>query len=121
MLSDVRTRRYQARSFKAPRNGCHPHDDRRGRTAVDRAGRKRKTKVATQDGMIAVLAGNYHNADDKVAKETLKFVKKFNPKRKAANQGVAYVQKIVDEMDCVWRPVPCRCIGCKRHQNNWLH
>src|SRR5438034_3219332 len=38
-------------------------------------------------------------------------VKKFNPKRKAANQGVAYVQRIVDEMDCVWRPTPNDDVG----------
>lgn len=38
-------------------------------------------------------------------------VKKFNPKRKVANLGVAYVQKIVDEMDCVWRPVPNDDVG----------
>jgi len=37
--------------------------------------------------------------------------KKFNPKRKAANQGVAYVQKVVDEMDCVWRPTPNDDVG----------
>jgi hypothetical protein len=32
--------------------------------------------------------------------------KKFNPRRRTANQGVAFVQGIVDEMDCVWRPTP---------------
>jgi len=37
--------------------------------------------------------------------------KYFNPKRKPANQGVAYVQKIVDEMDCVWRPTPNDDVG----------
>jgi hypothetical protein len=37
--------------------------------------------------------------------------KYFNPKRKTANQGVAYVQKIVDEMDCVWRPTPNDDVG----------
>jgi hypothetical protein len=37
--------------------------------------------------------------------------KHFNPKRKVANQGVAYVQKIVDEMDCVWRPTPNDDVG----------
>jgi hypothetical protein len=38
-------------------------------------------------------------------------VKKFNPYRKTANQGVAFVQKIVDEMDCVWRPTPNDDVG----------
>jgi hypothetical protein len=37
--------------------------------------------------------------------------KYFNPKRKPANQGVAYVQKIVDEMDCVWRATPNDDVG----------
>lgn len=37
--------------------------------------------------------------------------KYFNPKRKPANQGVAYVQRIVDEMDCVWRPTPNDDVG----------
>jgi hypothetical protein len=38
-------------------------------------------------------------------------VKKFNPKRKPANLGVAFVQRIVDEMDCVWRPTPNDDVG----------
>jgi Domain of unknown function (DUF4365) len=38
-------------------------------------------------------------------------VKKFNPKRKPANQGVAFVQRIVDEMDCVWGPTPNDDVG----------
>ena len=37
--------------------------------------------------------------------------KHFNPKRKPANQGVAYVQRIADEMDCVWRPTPNDDVG----------
>jgi hypothetical protein len=37
--------------------------------------------------MIAVLAGNYHNPDDKVAKDTLAFIKKFSPKVSVDWQG----------------------------------
>src|ERR1700704_2173963 len=37
--------------------------------------------------------------------------KKFNPYRKTANQGVAFVQRIVDEMGCVWRPTPNDDVG----------
>lgn len=37
--------------------------------------------------------------------------KKFNPHRRTANQGVAFVQRIVDEMDCVWRPTPNDDVG----------
>src|ERR1700687_5284160 len=38
-------------------------------------------------------------------------VKQFTPQRKAANQGISYVQKIVDEMNYVWRPVPNDDVG----------
>ena len=48
--------------------------------AVDRMGRSRHKKLTAQHGMIGVLAGNYQNADDKVARETLKYVKKLNLK-----------------------------------------
>jgi hypothetical protein len=37
--------------------------------------------------------------------------KKFNPHRRTANQGVAFVQGIVDEMDCVWRATPNDDVG----------
>lgn len=37
--------------------------------------------------------------------------KGFNPTRKVANQGVAFVQRIVDEMDSVWRPTPNDDVG----------
>jgi hypothetical protein len=38
-------------------------------------------------------------------------MKKFNPNRKTANLGVAFVQQIVDEMGCVWRPTPNDDVG----------
>jgi hypothetical protein len=38
-------------------------------------------------------------------------MKKFNPNRKTANQGVAFVQGVVDEMGCVWRPTPNDDVG----------
>jgi len=37
--------------------------------------------------------------------------KHFNAKRKTANQGIAYIQRIADEMDCVWRPTPNDDVG----------
>jgi hypothetical protein len=37
--------------------------------------------------------------------------KRFNPRRRTANQGVMYVQRTVDEMDCVWRPTPNDDVG----------
>ena len=37
--------------------------------------------------------------------------KSLNPNRKTANQGVAFVQRTVDEMDCVWRSTPNDDVG----------
>ena len=47
--------------------------------STDRQGRRSQRRVTAQHGMIAVLAGNYRNADDKVAQQTLKYIKKFKP------------------------------------------
>lgn len=45
----------------------------------DRSGRPQRRKITARNGEIAVLAGNYENADDKTAQQTLKFIKKFKP------------------------------------------
>src|SRR6266849_6244018 len=37
--------------------------------------------------------------------------KHFNPRRRVSNQGVMFVQRTVDEMDCVWRPTPNDDVG----------
>jgi hypothetical protein len=55
--------------------------------SVDRKGRHRQRHVTNQHGMVAVLAGNYQHPDDKVAKQTLAFVKKFKPKVETEWQG----------------------------------
>jgi len=55
--------------------------------STDRQGHRSHRQVTAQHGMIAVLAGNYRNADDKVAQQTLKYVKKFNPKVDVEWQG----------------------------------
>ncbi len=55
--------------------------------SVDRMGRPRHRQVTNQHGMVAVLAGNYQHPDDKVAKQTLAFVKKFKPKVDTQWQG----------------------------------
>ena len=57
--------------------------------SVDRMGRPRHRRVTNQHGMIAVLAGNYQHPDDKVARQTLAFIKKFKPKVDAEWQGKA--------------------------------
>lgn len=41
----------------------------------------------------------------------LSLAKHFNPQRKTANLGVAYVARVADEMDCVWRPTPNDDVG----------
>ncbi len=71
---------YQLRKKGVPAYIYKQEDEIEKLQSVDRAGRTRTGKVATQEGMIAILAGNYHDPDDKVAKDTLKFIKKFNPK-----------------------------------------
>lgn len=78
---------YQLRKKGVPAYTYKQDDHIEELDAVDRSGRKQKRKLTTQNGMLAVLAGNYHNADDKVAKETLKFIKKFNPKVSVEWQG----------------------------------
>ncbi len=78
---------YQLRKKGVPAYIYKQDDQIEELEAVDRAGRPRKKKLTTQNGMIAVLAGNYHNTDDKVAKDTLKFIKKFNPKVSVDWQG----------------------------------
>jgi hypothetical protein len=37
--------------------------------------------------------------------------KRFNPHRRTANQGIMFVQRTVDDMDCVWRPTPNDDVG----------
>ena len=37
--------------------------------------------------------------------------KHFNPRRRTANQGVMFVQRTVDDMECVWRPTPNDDVG----------
>src|SRR5580704_3272713 len=37
--------------------------------------------------------------------------KRLNPNRRTANQGVTYLQSIVDEMGCIWRPTPNDDVG----------
>jgi hypothetical protein len=48
----------------------------------DRLGRTTKRKYKAQNGMIGVVAGNYPSLEDKVAQQTLKFIKRFEPKVK---------------------------------------
>jgi hypothetical protein len=71
---------YQLRRKGVPAYTYQQDDQVEEIDSVDRSGRMRHKKLTAQHGMIAVLAGNYQNADDKVAQQTLKFVKKFNPK-----------------------------------------
>jgi hypothetical protein len=78
---------YQLRKRGVPAYTYQQDDQIEEVAAVDRLGRPRHKKLTAQHGMIGVLAGNYHNADDKVAKETLKFIKKLNLKVTAEVNG----------------------------------
>jgi hypothetical protein len=48
----------------------------------DRMGRPIKRKYLSRQGRIGVVAGNYSGPDERVAQQTLKFVKRFTPKVK---------------------------------------
>ena len=59
--------------------------------SVDRLGRTRHRKLTSQRAMIAVLAGNYKEPDDKVTQQTLKYIKdkkKFNPEMTVEWKGI---------------------------------
>lgn len=47
---------------------------------VDRQGRETTRSFKAQKGGICVIAGNYKGTDDRAAKETLEFIKAFQPK-----------------------------------------
>ncbi|MFN0053311.1 MAG: hypothetical protein ACKV0T_14100 [Planctomycetales bacterium] len=47
---------------------------------IDRMGRPKKRKYVAQHGMIGIVAGNYPSLEDKAAQQTLKFIKRFEPK-----------------------------------------
>lgn len=48
----------------------------------DRQGRSTKRKYKSQNGMIGIVAGNYDEVDGRDAQQTLKFIKKFEPRVK---------------------------------------
>lgn len=60
----------------------------------DRNGRPRKRRITARNGEIAVLAGNYESVDDKVAQQTIKFIKKFEPKVTVNWQGAKKDMKL---------------------------
>jgi hypothetical protein len=78
---------YQLRKKGVPAYIYRQEDKIEQIDAVDRMGRPRHRQVTNQHGMIAVLAGNYQHPEDKVAKQTLTFVKKFKPRVDAEWQG----------------------------------
>ena len=70
---------YQLRKKGIPAYVHRQADKEEEVESTDRLGRPRHRKMTAQHGMIAVLAGNYNNPDDKKAKETLNYIKKFKP------------------------------------------
>jgi hypothetical protein len=57
-------------------------------TTTDRIGRSETRKILHRRTSVAVLAGNYGAIDDTVAQDSLKWVKKLNPK--CLQEGVVY-------------------------------
>ncbi len=78
---------YQLRKSGVPAYVYKQEDQIEELDLFDKNGRPRKRKITARNGDIAVLAGNYENADDKVAQQTLKFIKKFRPKLTVEWQG----------------------------------
>jgi hypothetical protein len=57
-------------------------------TGVDSRGRPRQRSLTTQHAMVAVLAGNYAQPDDKTARQTLAYIRaKFDAKVKVEFDG----------------------------------
>jgi hypothetical protein len=70
---------YQLRKKGIPAYVHHQSEEQEQVESTDRLGRPRYRKMTAQHSMIAVLAGNYNSADDKKAKDTLAYIKKFKP------------------------------------------
>lgn len=70
---------YQLRKKGIPAYTHRQTDKEEEVESTDRLGRPRYRKMTAQHGMIAVLAGNYSSPDDKKAKDTLNYIKKFKP------------------------------------------
>jgi len=70
---------YQLRKKGIPAYVHRQSEEQEEVESTDRLGRPRYRKMTAQHGMVAVLAGNYESADDKKAKDTLAYIKKFKP------------------------------------------
>lgn len=80
---------YQLRRKGIPAYIYTQDDEYEELEGYDRMGRKTKRKYKAQNGMIGVVAGNYPSFEDKVAQQTLKFIKRFEPKIKIDDSGKA--------------------------------
>lgn len=66
------------------------HDPEQQRvTVTDRIGREEVRKNLRRVRTVLVLAGNYQNIDDKIAQDSLKWIKKISPK--SLQEGVKFV------------------------------
>lgn len=81
---------YELRANKIPAYMYAQNGEVANIDTVDRLGRPEQRVYAAQRDMICVLAGNYESADDKNAKDTLKYIKAFYPKflKQEGNGGV---------------------------------
>jgi hypothetical protein len=78
---------YQLRRKGIPAYIYTQADEYEESDGYDRLGRKTKRKYKAKNGMIGVVAGNYESLEDKVAQQTLRFVKRFEPKVKVDGDG----------------------------------
>lgn len=78
---------YQLRKKGIPAYLYKQNDEYEEFDTFDRMGRERRRKYTAQNGMIGVLAGNYPSYEDKTAQQTLKFIKKFQPKVTVQKNG----------------------------------
>ena len=73
LVYELRTRGIPAYTFKL--------DSKKGEMQTeDRHGRQANRLYRAQEGGVCVLAGNYKNLNDRVAQNTLKWIKSFQPK-----------------------------------------
>src|SRR5260221_1088401 len=66
---------YQLREKRIPAYTHRQTEESEEIESVDRQGRSRYKRLTSQRAMIAVLAGNYENPDDKTAQQSLKYIK----------------------------------------------
>lgn len=82
---------YELRTGGIPAYVFHKNAPNRLVRTTDRQGRDETRKLYTAYDEVCVLAGNYPHMDDKIAQDTLKWIKRFRPKS-LEQEGVAWLE-----------------------------